>query len=37
VAVAHSMLVSAWHMLTYQQPYQELGGRLDTNDKNPSD
>jgi transposase len=26
VAVAHSMLVSAWHMLTYQQPYQELGG-----------
>jgi transposase len=26
VAVAHSMLLSAWHMLTYQQPYQELGG-----------
>jgi hypothetical protein len=26
VAVAHSMLVSAWHILTYQQPYQELGG-----------
>jgi transposase len=26
VAIAHSMLVSAWHMLTYQQPYQELGG-----------
>ena len=26
VAVAHSMLVSAWHMLTYQQPYQDLGG-----------
>jgi transposase len=26
VAVAHSMLVSAWHMLTYQQPYHELGG-----------
>lgn len=26
VAVAHSMLVSVWHMLTYQQPYQELGG-----------
>jgi transposase len=26
VAVAHSILVSAWHMLTYQQPYQELGG-----------
>ena len=26
VATAHSMLVSAWHMLTYQQPYQELGG-----------
>ena len=25
VAVAHSMLVSAWHMLTYRQPYQELG------------
>jgi len=25
VAVAHSMLVSAWHMLTFQQPYQELG------------
>ena len=26
VAIAHSMLVSAWHMLTYQQPYRELGG-----------
>jgi len=26
VAVAHSMLVSAWHMLTHQQPYRELGG-----------
>jgi transposase len=26
VAVAHSMLTSAWHMLTYRQPYQELGG-----------
>ena len=26
VAVAHSMLVSAWHMLTDQQPYHELGG-----------
>jgi len=26
VAVAHSMLISAWHMLTYQRPYQELGG-----------
>lgn len=26
VAIAHSMLVSAWHMLTYQQPYCELGG-----------
>jgi transposase len=26
VAVAHSMLVSAWHMLTYRQPYRELGG-----------
>ena len=26
VAVAHSMLVSAWHMLANQQPYQELGG-----------
>jgi len=26
VAVAHSTLVSAWHMLTYRQPYQELGG-----------
>jgi transposase len=26
VAVAHSMLVSAWHMLAHQQPYQELGG-----------
>jgi transposase len=25
VAIAHSILVSAWHMLTYQQPYQELG------------
>lgn len=26
VAVAHSMLVSIWHMLTHCQPYQELGG-----------
>jgi hypothetical protein len=26
VAIAHSILVSAWHMLTYQQPYQDLGG-----------
>jgi transposase len=26
VAIAHSMLVSAWHMLTYRQPYKELGG-----------
>jgi transposase len=26
VAVARSMLVSAWHILTYHQPYQELGG-----------
>ena len=26
VAVAHSMLVSAWHMLADRQPYQELGG-----------
>ena len=26
VAVAHSMLVSAYHMLTHRQPYQELGG-----------
>jgi transposase len=26
VAIAHSMLVSAWHMLTYRQPYRELGG-----------
>ena len=26
VAVAHSMLVSVWHMLTYRQPYHELGG-----------
>ena len=26
VAIAHSMLISAWHMLTYRQPYQELGG-----------
>ena len=26
VAIAHSMLVSAWHILTYQQPYRELGG-----------
>jgi transposase len=25
VGVARSMLVSAWHMLTYRQPYQELG------------
>lgn len=26
VATAHSMLVSVWHMLTYRQPYRELGG-----------
>jgi transposase len=26
VAVAHSILTSAWHMLTYRQPYKELGG-----------
>jgi transposase len=26
VAIAHSILTSAWHMLTYRQPYQELGG-----------
>lgn len=26
VAVAHSMLVSVWHILTFRQPYQELGG-----------
>ena len=26
VAVAHSMLVSAWHMLTECKPYHELGG-----------
>lgn len=26
VALAHSMLVSAWHMLTHRQAYQELGG-----------
>lgn len=25
VAVARSMLVSIWHMLTYRQPYHELG------------
>lgn len=25
VGVARSMLVSIWHMLTYRQPYQELG------------
>lgn len=25
VATAHSMLVSAWHILTYRQPYKELG------------
>jgi transposase len=25
VAIARSMLVSAWHMLTSRQPYQELG------------
>jgi transposase len=24
--VAHAMLVSIWHMLTYRQPYVELGG-----------
>jgi transposase len=26
VAVARSILASVWHMLTYRQPYQELGG-----------
>jgi len=26
VAIARSMLVSAWHILTYRQPYKELGG-----------
>ena len=26
VALAHSMLVSVWHMLTRRLPYQELGG-----------
>ncbi len=26
VAIAHSMLVSAWHTLIYPQPYRELGG-----------
>jgi hypothetical protein len=26
VAITHSILVSAWHMLTYRQPYHELGG-----------
>lgn len=26
VAVAHSMLISAYHMLSQQQPYHELGG-----------
>jgi hypothetical protein len=26
VAIAHSMLVSIWHMLTNREPYRELGG-----------
>jgi len=26
VAVAHSILVSAWHMLTKDEPYKDLGG-----------
>jgi transposase len=26
IAVARSMLVSAWHILTYRQPYRDLGG-----------
>jgi transposase len=26
VAIAHSILTSAWHVLTYRQPYHELGG-----------
>jgi transposase len=26
VAIARTMLVSAWHILTYRQPYQDLGG-----------
>jgi transposase len=25
VAIAHSILISAWHMLSYRQPYKELG------------
>jgi transposase len=25
-AIAHSMIISVWHILTYRQPYQELGG-----------
>jgi len=25
-AIAHSMIVSVWHLLAYHQPYQELGG-----------
>jgi transposase len=26
IAIARSMLVSAWHILTYRQPYRDLGG-----------
>ena len=26
VAIARSILASAWHILTYRQPYHELGG-----------
>jgi transposase len=26
VAIARTMLVSAWHILTYRQPYRDLGG-----------
>ena len=25
-AISHSIVVSIWHILTYRQPYQDLGG-----------
>ena len=25
-AISHSIVVSIWHILTYRQPYHELGG-----------
>lgn len=35
VAVAHSMLVSAWHMLTTGEPYRDLGGDYFAQSRDP--